>query len=187
MLSSFVQSPRPGQKHACHQNAERDVIESMRENVNDSRPIALTLARKRAISRWTFPHSVKRPRGETYSCCWLGPIASLPLDPLLTQSRRVQAKSRRSAVGLATLLFSGTPGHARRIAASVAKLPDLPPRPMVLLANLNPPINPAWSQPAGSALRPSPFYIFEPHQPSMSCSVGDGNWTPREPAMPVHV
>jgi hypothetical protein len=62
MLSSFVQSPRPTQKHACHQYAERDVIESVRENVHDSRPIALTLARKRAIFWWTFPHSVKRPR-----------------------------------------------------------------------------------------------------------------------------
>jgi hypothetical protein len=57
-----VQSPRPGQKHACHQNAERDVIESVRENVHDSRPIPLTLARKKAISRLTFPRSVKRPR-----------------------------------------------------------------------------------------------------------------------------
>jgi hypothetical protein len=62
ILSSFVQSPCPGQKHACHQNAERDVIESVRENVHDSRPIAFTLARKRAIFWWTFPHSVKRPR-----------------------------------------------------------------------------------------------------------------------------
>jgi hypothetical protein len=35
MLSRFVQSLRPGQKHACHQNAERDVIESVRENVHD--------------------------------------------------------------------------------------------------------------------------------------------------------
>jgi hypothetical protein len=62
MLSSFVQSPRPGQKHACHPNAEPDVIESVRENVHDSRPIVLTLARKRTISRWTFPHSVKKTR-----------------------------------------------------------------------------------------------------------------------------
>jgi hypothetical protein len=62
MLSSFVQSPRAGQEHACHQNAERDIIERVRENLHDSRPVALTLARKRALSRWTFPHSVKRPR-----------------------------------------------------------------------------------------------------------------------------
>jgi hypothetical protein len=40
MLSSFVQSPRPGQKHACHQNAERDVVKRVRENVHGSRPIA---------------------------------------------------------------------------------------------------------------------------------------------------
>jgi hypothetical protein len=92
----------------------------------------------------------------------------------------------RVSQAVSKLTAHGRPGasylsRARRI------LRDLLPRPMVLLANLNPPINPAWSQPAGSALRPSPFYIFEPYQPSMSCSVGDGNWTPREPAMPVHV
>jgi hypothetical protein len=42
--------------------------------------------------------------GKTYCCCWLGPTARFSSDPLLTQSRRVQAKSRRS-MWPATLLF----------------------------------------------------------------------------------
>ena len=42
--------------------AERDVIESVRENVHDNRPVARRLAREMATSQWTFPRSVKGPR-----------------------------------------------------------------------------------------------------------------------------
>ena len=77
---------RRRQKHARHQNAERDVIESVRENVHDSRPIALMLARKRAISRLTFPRSVKRPRYAPQKAklrprCYGGVSVYLGIDP----------------------------------------------------------------------------------------------------------
>src|SRR5215472_16725368 len=48
------------------------------------------------------------------------------------------------------------------------------------------PINPPWSQAAGDALSPSPFYGLEPDYSRLSCAVVDNNWTPREPVMPVH-
>ena len=50
-----------------------------------------------------------------------------------------------------------------------------------------PPINPPWSQAAGRAQTPSPIYILEPRYSPSSCSVVDDNWTPGEPAMPLHV
>jgi hypothetical protein len=58
---------------------------------------------------------------------------------------------------------------------------------LAVLLNPNPPINPAWSQTASDAFGPSPFYILKPRYSPSSCSVADDNWTPREPAMPVHV
>jgi hypothetical protein len=51
----------------------------------------------------------------------------------------------------------------------------------------NPSIDPPWSQTAGPAQSPPPFYIVEPHHSRSSCSIGDDNRTPCEPAMPVHV
>jgi hypothetical protein len=50
---------------------------------------------------------------------------------------------------------------------------------------VHPSINPSRSQAAGSSFSPSPFYVPEPHQSSVPRSVGDKNWTPRKPAMPV--
>jgi hypothetical protein len=50
MLSRFVQSPRPGQKHACHQNAEHDVIESVCENVHGVVPAMPKIARSETIN-----------------------------------------------------------------------------------------------------------------------------------------
>jgi len=61
-LVGFVENPHPRQKHTCDQYAKRDVVESVRENVHDNRPIARRLAHEIAISWWTFPRSVKGPR-----------------------------------------------------------------------------------------------------------------------------
>jgi hypothetical protein len=61
-LVGFMENPHPRQKHTCDQYAKRDVVESVRENVHDNRPIARRLAHEMAISRWTFPRSVKGPR-----------------------------------------------------------------------------------------------------------------------------
>jgi hypothetical protein len=58
---------------------------------------------------------------------------------------------------------------------------------IVLLACPKPPsINPAWFQITGDVQCPSSFYVLEPCYSRFSCSVVDCNWTPREPAMPMH-
>jgi hypothetical protein len=58
---------------------------------------------------------------------------------------------------------------------------------IVLLACPKPPsINPAWLQITGGVQCPSSFYVLEPCYSRFSCSVVDCNWTPREPAMPMH-
>jgi hypothetical protein len=53
----------------------------------------------------------ERGCGETYRCCWLGPTAFFSSDPLLTQSRRVQAKSRHSLVGSRLCCFRKRPAR----------------------------------------------------------------------------
>jgi hypothetical protein len=61
MLSSFVQSPRPGQKHACHQNAEREEGNLSADISPQRQKTALVAAKRIVAAGWTRLHPYVGP------------------------------------------------------------------------------------------------------------------------------